>query len=167
MKLDLHTHCCEATNMAPPDARIVREIIAMARARGLDGLAITEHGDSAYAYRVLEIAERLFDREVLIIPGQEVRRGLWHVVELYLPGGATFRFIAHPVAGSLHSVEVSDIHGIEVENGNWALDRKRIEEFAREHDLLLLSNSDAHSLNLIGEHYTEVALEELYRRAAR
>ena len=38
-------------------------------------------------------------------------------------------------------------------------------EVARTHDLLLLEVSDAHNLENIGLRYTELELEELYRRA--
>ena len=38
-------------------------------------------------------------------------------------------------------------------------------EVAEAHDLLVLEVSDAHNLENIGLRYTEVELEELYRRA--
>jgi PHP family Zn ribbon phosphoesterase len=36
---------------------------------------------------------------------------------------------------------------------------------AEEYDLLLLSNSDAHSIDTIGRYYTEIDIEELIARA--
>jgi hypothetical protein len=40
-----------------------------------------------------------------------------------------------------------------------------VEEIAKTHSLLTVEVSDAHNLENIGLRYTEVELEELYRRA--
>jgi len=168
MRLDLHTHCREATGSLRPDVEIVRKIIARVKTRGLDGIAITEHDDKDYAYRVMDIVERFFPGEILVIPGQEKRRGLHHMVELYLPDGSVFRFIAHPGNFSIpFGDHLDDIHGLEIENGNCVIDEGKARVFAQRHGLLLLSNSDAHTLSDIGRHYNEIALEELSVRARR
>ena len=179
MKLDLHTHCREATGCPDPTPDIVRRIVAAVKAQGLDGIAITEHYTDSYAYEVKEIVHRYFNDEILVIPGREIDRvflriekGLFHLVELYLPGDITFRFIAHP--GHPHIRDLGsyidgDIHGIELRNPahDHEMDSSMIRELAEKHDLLLLTNSDAHSLADIGTYHNEVDIEVLCARARK
>jgi histidinol phosphatase-like PHP family hydrolase len=179
LKIDLHTHCREATSCSTPTPDIVRRIVSAVKARGLDGIAVTEHYTHDYAYQVKEIVHQYFNDEILIIPGKEmdhvflgIEKGLFHLVELYLPGGATFRFIAHP--GHPHIRDLSshidgNIHGLELRNPSHddEMDGQMIRELARKHDLLLLTNSDAHSLSDIGHYYNDIDIEDLSSRAKR
>jgi len=167
MKLDLHTHCYEATGFRPPTLEIVKRIIDQIKAGGLDGIAITEHWDKNYGFKVKEIVEQFFDNEVLIIPGQEIDiAGRQQDVELYLPNGSIFRFIAHP-GYPTSSYIIENVQGIEIENGlhNWHIDKERVKALADKYDLLILKNSDAHSVERIGQYYNEISLEELCARA--
>lgn len=50
-----------------PSEEIFARIIAQIKARGLDGIAITEHWDKEYGFKVKEIVTRSFNNEVLII----------------------------------------------------------------------------------------------------
>lgn len=171
LKLDLHTHCGEATFSSEPTVEIVEKIVDAIKAKGLDGIAVTEHYNRAYGYKVKEIVEHYFNNEVLIIPGTEIGVGAQEVVELYLPCGATFRFLVHPFFSAFYSEshleKIDNLHGIEIDNSmhNWEMDKQRIRTFAEKHDLLLLSNSDAHHLSEVGIYYNEVDLDELSRRA--
>ena len=142
------------------------KIIAQIRAKGLHGIAITEHWDKDYGFRVKEIVEQSFNNEVLIIPGWEIDVGQRQEVELFLPNGATFRFLAHP-GYPVNSYTIENVQGIEIENAlhNWHIDKERVRALAEEHDLLLLKNSDAHSIEWIGRCYNEIDLEELIARA--
>ncbi len=171
MKLDLHTHCFEATCVYKPTPESVEKIVAAARARGLDGIGITEHYNKAYGYRVRDIVEQHFPGQMLIIPGQEIDKGRLHVVELYLPGGRTFRFVAHPGYPRTDDFTVDidgSLHGIEVRNPTHddVMDQQAIRDAAVKHNLLLLSNSDAHFLSDIGKYHNEITLEELCARAS-
>lgn len=168
MKLDLHTHLYEATGFRQVTRDIVARIIAQIKARGLDGIAVTEHNDKVYGYRVKELAQELAP-EVVIIPGQEINAWPVQIVELFLPGEVTFRFLAHPgYPGELEVVN-SALHGIEIDNPlhSWHINRERVKAIAQKYNLLLLSNSDAHSLEDMGQFYNEVSLEELIARAQR
>lgn len=172
MKLDLHTHCGEATSLYRPTLEVVKQIVAAVKARGLDGIAITEHYNKAYGYKVKEIVDQQLHEEILIIPGQEVDRGPLHVVLLYLPDDISFRFVGHPGYPPVQDLarELDDgIHGLEIRNPTHddEIDQELIRRLAKERDLLLLSNSDAHFLSDIGKYYTEVELEELCVRARR
>ena len=103
---------------------------------------------------------------MLIIPGWEIDVGQRQEVELFLPNGTTFRFLAHP-GYPMNSYTIENVQGIEIENAlhNWHIDKDRVRALAEEHDLLLLKNSDAHSIEWIGRCYNEIDLEELIARA--
>ena len=166
MKLDLHTHCLEATGVVHPDKQTVVQILNAVRAAGLDGIAVTEHDNSDHGYKIRQLVDEFFPGQALVIPGREIRQGFNHVVELYLPDNTVFRFIAH--LGDLlrnGPENPGNIHGVEIENGNQVINEDTTREFARRHNLLLLSNSDAHSLSDIGRHYTDVDIKELCLRA--
>jgi histidinol phosphatase-like PHP family hydrolase len=179
LKLDLHTHCREATACPNPTPDIVRRIVSAVKARGLDGIAVTEHYTHTYACQVREIIHQHFDDEILIIPGREMDRvflgidkGMFHLVELYLPGNAVFRFIAHPGHPQIQDLGShidGNIHGLELRNPSHddEMDEEMIRWLAKKHDLLLLTNSDAHSLSDIGHYYNDIDLEELCSRAKR
>jgi histidinol phosphatase-like PHP family hydrolase len=179
MKLDLHTHCREATACVTPTVDVVERIVAAVKKRGLDGIAITDHYSKSFAYAVKEIVDRHFDSEILVIPGQEIDRifstrdkGFFHahVVELYLSENTVFRFIAHPDRwdiGKFHPGLLENIHGMELRNANYRyeMDEAKIREVAEANDLLLLTNSDAHYLSDIGVYYNELDVEELFTLA--
>jgi len=140
--------------------------VAQIKAKGLDGIAITEHYDKDYGFKVKDIVEESFNNEVLIIPGWEIDIRQRQEVELFLPNGSTFRYLAHP-GFPMNSYTVENVQGIEIENAlhNWHIDKQRVRELAEEHNLLLLSNSDAHSIEWIGRFYNEIDLEDLIARA--
>jgi len=170
LKIDLHTHCGEATSLYTPNLDIVKRIVAAAKARGLDGLGITEHYNRNYGYKVKEMVERELNGEILIIPGQEIDKGPLHMVILYLPDDITFRFIAHPgypPVNDLESYIDDSIHGIELKNPlhDDEMDEELIKSIAKKHNLILLQDSDAHFLDDIGKHYNEIDIEELCARA--
>jgi len=167
LKLDLHTHCFEATGYRQADRELVGKIIQQVKAAGLDGIAVTEHYDKSYGFLVQELVDRYFPGQVLIIPGQEISIWPVQVVELYLPGEVTFRFLAHPGYPGDFTHSVNGLHGIELENPlhAWHINKQKVRETAEKHGLLLLKNSDAHSLEDIGHFYNLVSLEELVARA--
>ena len=171
MKLDLHTHCFEATCVYKPTPESVEKIVAAARARGLDGIGITEHYNKAWGLAVKQMVEERFAGEVLIIPGQEIDWKKLHVVELYLPGGLTFRFVAHPGHPRVDFASRIDrsIHGIEWRNPlhDHEMDLSAIRGVAEKHGLLLMENSDAHYLGDLGKYWNETSVEELCARASR
>lgn len=170
MKLDLHTHVFEEFLPVSPRAitiRSVERLVEAIKKAGLDGIAVTEHNTKAYGYRVKEIVETHFDSEVVVIPGREVHSIPIHFVELDLPcdGIFSFRFLAHPGYPGDSIDNIASFDGIEIENAahNWHIDREKVKNIAVEHNLVLLSNSDAHSLADIGRCYSEISLEDLCR----
>jgi len=168
LKLDLHTHCLEATNYAEATVELVGQIVDVIKERGLDGIAITEHWNKDYGFKVKQVVENHFNSEVIIIPGREIDATMGEqVVELYLPNNAMFRFWVHPyhVTGSIDGF--GEIQGIEIDNAlhNWEIKKEEIRRIAEKYDLLLLSNSDAHYLEDVGRCYNEIELETLYSHA--
>lgn len=170
LKLDLHTHCLEATRFQQATVETVGQLVAAAKAAGLDGFAVTEHMNYRYSFKVKEIVEANFGDELLIIPGQEIYQGPHNeVVELFLPNGFIFRFLAHPnhrFKGPIRA-EADGLNGVEIENHlhNWHIEREHVLEFAQQHGLMLLRNSDAHEVKNIGARHNELPLGELFRRA--
>lgn len=169
LKLDLHTHCLEATRFASPTVEIVGQIVANIKARGLDGIGISEHDNREYGFKVKEIVERHFNNEVLIIPGREVEVGYdqyEQMVELCLPDNTPFRFWVHPAYPAYYPrgfACVGGIHGIEINNGahDEQMNKPALMKVAEKYKLITLSNSDAHHLEDIGRHYNEIDLDEL------
>ncbi|MBI2875419.1 MAG: PHP domain-containing protein [Candidatus Tectomicrobia bacterium] len=166
LKLDLHTHCLEALR-SRPTVEAVRQIIEAVRAKGLDGLAITEHWNKEYGLLAREIVRNEFQDEIVLLPGQEiVTREYGSVVELYLEEDVTFRFIAHPYL-NFSIRDYAGIHGIEIDNEmhNYHIDKELVGEVARREELILLHNSDAHYLEDLGLFFNELSLAELYAKA--
>jgi len=148
--------------------------------KGLEGIAITEHYTNYYGHKVKEIVGTQLDGKVVVVPGQELarmllgrERGVIHVVELYLTDDLIFRFIAHP--GHPYIKDLSQhidegIHGIELKNplhDRDGLTEEQIKELAKKHDLILLTNSDAHRLEDIGTYHNEIEIEELCDRVRK
>jgi|TARA_Y100000031_G_C8076765_1_gene317705 histidinol phosphatase-like PHP family hydrolase len=167
LKIDLHTHTFEATGKWL-DEDVVREIVGKAKEKGLDGIGITEHEFKSYGIQFKEIADRCCDGDILVIPGQEISVWPVEMVELFLPGDRVFRFICHPGFPPTDFSRMADkVQGIEINNAlhGWQMDQERILAVAKEYDLLMLSNSDAHSLDDIGQHYNELSLDDLLARS--
>lgn len=171
LRLDLHTHCGEGVNRTAPTVELVGEIVCAVKARGLHGIGITEHYNKDWGFKVRQMVESHFAGEILIIPGQEIDRGRLHVAVLYLPGGLTFRFVVHPGHPKVdfNSLIDGSIHGIEIRNPahDHEMDQAAIRRAAKEHDLIVLQNSDAHYLSDIGRYFNEISIEELCARAGR
>jgi hypothetical protein len=174
VKLDLHTHVWEAFNFQPPSLEIAEKVIAQIKSRGIDGIAITDHHNKAWAFEFRELVERHFPGEVIIIPGWEIEVRPAHspfdeyqVGELFLPNGGVFRTYCHPGYYSPNIIIEENIHAIEIDNyiHNWHIRKPQVKEIAEAYSLMTLEVSDAHNLENIGLRYSEVELEELYRRA--
>lgn len=171
LKLDLHTHCQEAMSYTGASPSSARRILQAVKAKGLDGIAITEHNKTDFAFKIREIIEKELGSEIIIIPGQELDTPTIQLVELYFPERLVFTFLAHPGFPSPIEVEsyLGQVQGIEIRNGAHELDLNmaRMEALARRYNLLLLSNSDAHDLQDIGSYYNVIEMEEIRKRARR
>ncbi len=174
VKLDLHTHIWEAFNFQPPSLSMAERVVGQVKRRGIDGIAITDHHNKEWAFEFRDLVERHYPGEIIIIPGWEIEVrpaenpfAEYQVAELFLPGGGVFRSYCHPGYYSPDIVIERNVHAIEIDNyiHNWHIRKAQVAEVARAHGLLVLEVSDAHSIDDVGLRYTEVELEELYRRA--
>ena len=174
VKLDLHTHIWEAFNFQPPSLSMAERVVGQVKRRGIDGIAITDHHNKEWAFEFRDLVERHYPGEIIIIPGWEIEVrpaenpfAEYQVAELFLPGGGVFRSYCHPGYYSPDIVIERNVHAIEIDNyiHNWHIRKAQVAEVARAHGLLVLEVSDAHSIDDVGLRYTEVDLEELYRRA--
>lgn len=149
----------------------VRLLAGTARARGLDGVATTNHD-----------YYRRFEGEVAgvaVIPGIEVSTSRGHVLVVgpdppaeTRPGELTpgetvdlahdrgcAAVIAHPYRNSTVREVDADFDAIEV-NGKHPRTREWVERLAADHDLPMTGGSDAHYPVEVGRAYTAVDVEE-------
>lgn len=173
-KIDLHVHSRESgDNDADPE-----EIIEQALARGLDGIAITEH----YSYEASEHVERLREKyrgDLLVLRGVEFSAAEGHCLVFGVNtdrlslGAAPIRDVvrqvvaaggvvvpSHPYRGgnSLGELvlDLPGISGLEGYNGaNMHAMNKRAIETAGRLSLPFTGGSDAHSPAEVGSCYTE------------
>ena len=173
-KIDLHIHSRESgDNDADPE-----EIVEEALARGLDGIAITEH----YSYEASEHAERLREKYrgvIMVLRGVEFSAAEGHclvfgvntdrlsmkfapiqdvVRQVTAAGGVVIP--SHPYRGgnSLGELvlELPGISGIEGYNGaNMHAMNKKAIRTAQKLELPFTGGSDAHSPAEVGSCYTE------------
>lgn len=153
-----------------PGVDLVKKIVQKVIDRGLDGIAITEHDDKDYGYRVKKIIEENLDNQILVIPGREitVMEAAWaEMVELFLPDGSVFRFLPHPSypypGDEGFGYDTDLLHGIEIGNAlhDGQINKEKVEKIAKRYGLVMLQNSDAHTLDAIGSRHTDISLAEL------
>ena len=177
IRADLHNHTYYSTDsiLSPKD------MLARARARGLNVIAVTDHNTTRGGCATRDLAAEL-GTEVRVIVGEEVRTRDGEVLGLFLSediprglsaaatvdriktqggiAGAPHPF--DPFRSGLDAVVLESLAGrldfIEGLNGrvvNAAHNEKAI-EFAREHNLPLSAASDAHSAGEVGRVHVEM-----------
>ena len=75
VRLDLHTHIWEVFNFQPPSVSIAEKVVAQIKARGIDGIGITDHNNKEWAFEFREVVEHYFPGKATIIPGWRSRFG--------------------------------------------------------------------------------------------
>ncbi len=164
LKLDLHVHTrCSSDAFTDPDV-----IARIARKRGLDGIAVTEH-DLPSSYR---------SNEILVVPGIEVSSREGHIVALgayegvpkglsadqtieLLRGQNCVIVVPHPydiLSPSVDPLRLRNrVDGIETVNSSmipfWFAKRKS-EKAARALGVSMVAGSDSHIPSTIGDSYT-------------
>jgi predicted metal-dependent phosphoesterase TrpH len=166
---DLHVHTEHSYDCSVP----VADLLDRAEAIGLSAIAITDHDSFAGAR---EAVERARGRDVVVIPGEEVKTDSGEVIGLFLdeeiPGGmsmgatiAAIRdqgglvYLPHPfdrrhtipTARTLHR-HLAEIDVFEVYNARLLLEGYNDEalRFARKYNLTMGAGSDAHVLPGVG-----------------
>lgn len=173
VRVDLHTHIWEASGFLTPNVEWAAKVLEQCKAKGIDGIAITEHHDREPGFAYKRIFEEHFPGELMVFPGWEIEEhfatNYFHtreVGEFMLPNGKVFRNYCHP-GHPARNIELDTVQSIEIDNRlhNWHIDRDRVHAVAEENGLLLTRVSDAHDLQDIGTNYIEIDLDELCARA--
>ncbi|HWE80865.1 MAG TPA: glycosyltransferase [Gaiellaceae bacterium] len=167
---DLHMHTSWSFDCTVDPA----ELVDHAEAEGLGAIAVTDHNLFGGALEVLDEAR---DRDLVVIPGEEIKTdGQGEVIGLFLereiPRGMSFGdtiaaireqdglvYLPHPFdrmhtipdATTIHR-HVADIDVLEVYNARLLFDAHNDEalRFARKYDLTMGAGSDAHVLQGVG-----------------
>lgn len=157
MKFDMHVHSKYSHDswMEP------EKMIDIARERGLDGIAVTDHGTLDGALRTAEMAHG----DLLVIPGMEISTELGHVIGLFLEEPIRsskpeeilneihaqdgIAVLPHPLR-TIHCIPgalLDSFDAIEAHNAR----NGTMEMFARQHGKNELQRiSDAHGIALLG-----------------
>ena len=168
--VDLHTHTSASHDCRVPPALLLEH----AETEGLGAIAVTDHNVFSGAQEVAELAR---GRDIVVIPGEEVKTdGQGEVIGLFLdteiPRGMSFgdtiaaikeqgglvylphpfdRMHAIPDAATLHR-HLGEIDVFEVYNARLLFETYNDEalRFARKYNLTMGAGSDAHVLQGIG-----------------
>jgi predicted metal-dependent phosphoesterase TrpH len=167
---DLHTHTSWSHDCLVEPV----ELLDHAEGQGLGALAVTDHNAFSGALEAMELAQ---DRDLIVIPGEEVKTDAQgEVIGLFLseeiPRGLSFEdtiaaireqgglvYLPHPFdrmhaipdAATLHR-HLADIDVFEVYNARLLFEQYNDEalRFARKYNLTMGSGSDAHVLQGLG-----------------
>ena len=170
MVVDLHMH----TNWSHDCSIDPAELVDHAESEGLGAIAVTDHNVFGGALETLDIAQ---DRELIVIPGEEVKTdGQGEVIGLFLqqeiPRGMSFAdtvaaireqngivYVPHPF-DRLHAIpdpktlhrHLADIDVLEVYNARLLFEGYNDEalRFASKYNLVQGAGSDAHVLQGVG-----------------
>ena len=177
MKCDLHCH----TSYSYDSTARPEEMVEAALEKGINCLAICDHGEVKGAREAIEYAK---DRPILIIPGIEIKSKKGDIlglnIEKIIPNKLSAKetikkikelgglaIIPHPFGwscsfkGKLEEL-VSDIDGIEVLNASiFGRGNKKALIFSQKHNLPLTAGSDAHFPNFLGRAYLEIPGDNL------
>ncbi len=174
MRIDLHVHTVHSDGHGT-----VRDVLRVAEAKGLDGLAITDH-NTLQGYFEAES----YDCGLLILPGYEISTDAGHVLVIGLEdlppktgyiryeslmewvrdnGGVTI--LAHPAIGIGRVDRWMNFKpdAVEVLNASYPLSRffvKRGLKIARRLNVPGVAGSDAHYLQCVGDSYTIAEVNE-------
>ena len=173
LKIDLHVHTSFSDGLGAPV-----DILERAEARGLDGLAITDHNTLEGYFRAREVGGGL-----VLVPGYEVVTDSGHILVYGLeelpPGVESIDYvdlvgwargrgglcvIAHPGIGSFHLCDWGSCvpDAVEVLNASYPLEFfvGRGLRLSERLEVPGVGGSDAHSIKVVGDAYTVVECED-------
>jgi hypothetical protein len=172
MKCDLHIH----TSYSYDSTALPKEMVESALRKGIDCIAITDHGKVKGALEAIKYAE---EKPILIIPGIEVKTKEGDILGLNLkkiiPNGLSAEetikkikeaggvaIIPHSFGwfcsfkGNLKNL-IGKIDGIEVFNASiFGPGNKKALDFAQKYNLPFTCGSDAHFPAFVGKAYLEI-----------
>ena len=177
MKCDLHVHTSYSydSNSSP------KEMVDAAIEKGIDCLAITDHGEIKGALEAVEYAK---GKSILIIPGIEIKSKEGDILGLnikkVIPNGLSAKetikkikeaggmaIIPHPFGwfcsfkGNLEDL-IREIDGVEVLNASiFGPGNKIAFSFTKKYNLPFIAGSDAHFPSFVGKAFLEIPGESL------
>ncbi|MDP2720325.1 MAG: PHP domain-containing protein [Dehalococcoidia bacterium] len=173
LKADLHLH----TSFSPDSSVTVEQVIETCRERGINCIAVTDHGSIEGALKIKEMAP------FKVIVGEEILTAEGELIGFFLtekvPGGLTLEetidkikeqgglvCVPHPFDRMRFSAIEREglyritpkIDALEVFNARTPLyyDSEQASAYAHRHGLPATSGSDAHSIREIGNAYVEI-----------
>ncbi len=176
LRFDLHVH----TNYSKDGQNTVEDILRAAKARGLDGVAITDHNTTEGARHALEVCGQVAPG-LLVIPGEEVSTRSGHLIILGVTqdvprdmsvedtikaghelGGTVV--VPHPYNRLRHGISIPEgADAVEVYNSRFIfgfhnhLARSR----SKSKNLPGVAGSDAHAAEFVGTAVTMVNTDHL------
>ena len=169
LRFDLHVH----SDYSKDGMSSVEKILKAAAARGLDGVAITDHDTAAGGRYALEVVDKVAPG-LLVIPGEEVTTRSGHLIVLGItrdiPGGMSVAdtiaearrqggivVVPHPYNRPRHGMPIpKGADAAEVYNSRYILGvhNRRATARARKLGLPEVAGSDAHQASLVGNAIT-------------
>ncbi|MCD1294392.1 metal-dependent phosphoesterase [Methanocella sp. CWC-04] len=175
LRFDLHVH----SNFSKDGTSSIESILKAAKAKGLDGIAITDHDTTKGAKYALEICEKVAPG-LIVIPGEEISTKSGHMIVLgiteTIPPGLSVKdtivrarelggtiIIPHPGHRMRHGMNVPrGIDAVEIFNSRYIVGYHNYMARRRAHRKSVpgVAGSDAHTADLVGTAVTEVNTHE-------
>jgi hypothetical protein len=169
LRFDLHVH----SNYSRDGQSTIEDILRAARAKGLDGVAITDHNTNEGARYALQVVDKVTPG-LLVIPGEEVSTRSGHLIVLGItrdikPGMSveeTIReakkfggiiVVPHPYNRPRHGISIpAGADAAEVYNSRFifGIHNRVAKRKARELKLPEVAGSDAHEASMVGSAIT-------------
>lgn len=171
LRFDLHVH----SDYSPDGHSTVEEILRSAKAKGLDGVAITDHDTTAGSRKALEIRDQVAPG-LIVIPGEEVSTKAGHLIVLGItkdiPPGMSVKdtiamarsmggtiVVPHPDQRTRHGMRIPrGVDAIEVYNSRYILGYHNFMTSRKvsKRKMPAVAGSDAHVASMIGNAVTVI-----------
>ena len=178
LKIDFHTHPIEALKdrmgikgIGNINREVAAAIVESIKSAGLNGIAITEHGNFNHSWVAsLEILDHFQEERLIILPGVEADFEGQQCLQIYVPDyyrrripffkqKEWFLILAHPgLNHPLDNAKLASCNFDAVEEKSLLGEFPMAGQLAQERQIPLTRSSDAHKLEDIGYAYTEVEL---------
>lgn len=178
LKLDLHTHPIESLKekmgikgILDINSQVASVVVEAVKSAGLSGIAVTEHNNFNHGWVLsLEIEEIFRKENLIILPGSEIDYEGQQFLSIYIPdryrrripffkGKEWFLILAHPGFYNPLKMEIAmevDVDAVEGTSihGQFSL----AEAISQRSNIPITRSSDAHQLEDLGLHYTELEI---------